>query len=111
MESKERRASPATLSPKWPDQPSTNPAGEAARRFAVNLRAAIGDKPVRAVAREAGGLAPAPWTRAVPALPTEWLWDGDDTASPEFRTLIRQQTPPLFLAKGILLRDRDVRIL
>lgn len=54
MEPKERRASPATLSPKWPDQPSTNPAGEAARRFAVNLRAAIGDKPVRAVAREAG---------------------------------------------------------
>lgn len=54
MEPKEPRATPAMLSPKWPDRSSTDPAGEAARRFAVNLRDAIGDRSVRAVARKAG---------------------------------------------------------
>lgn len=54
MEPREPRATPATLSPQWPDEPSADPAGEAARRFAVNLRDAIGDRSVRAVAREAG---------------------------------------------------------
>ena len=53
-EPKEPRATPAMLSPKWPEKPSTDPAGEAARRFALNLRDAIGDRSVRAVARDAG---------------------------------------------------------
>ncbi|MFE7689001.1 hypothetical protein [Microbacterium sp. NPDC057467] len=41
------------LSPEWPDDPSTDPAGEAARRFALNLKAAIGDRAVREVSRAA----------------------------------------------------------
>ncbi|WP_091228110.1 XRE family transcriptional regulator [Microbacterium sp. 3J1] len=38
----------------WPDKPSADPAGEAARRFALNLRDAIGDRSIRAVGRDAG---------------------------------------------------------
>lgn len=56
------------------------------------------------------GLPAEPWMDAVPALDQEWLWDGDDVASAEFRVRIRRQTPPLFLAKGLLLRDKDMRI-
>lgn len=47
------RATPGELSSKWPDEPSGNPAGEAARRFALNLKAAIGDRSVRSVVRDA----------------------------------------------------------
>lgn len=54
MARKETRATPAMLSPEWPDHPSTDPAGEAARRFALNLKAAIGDRAVREVSRAAG---------------------------------------------------------
>ncbi len=54
MAPKEVRATPAMLSPKWSDEPSADPSGEAARRFALNLRAAIGDRSVRGVARESG---------------------------------------------------------
>lgn len=54
MARKEARATPAMLAPGWPDQQSADPVGEAARRSALNLQAAIGDKSVRAVAREAG---------------------------------------------------------
>ncbi len=42
------------LSSQWPDGPSTDPVGEAARRFALNLKSAIGERPVREVARDAG---------------------------------------------------------
>ena len=42
------------LSPNWPDEPSADPSGEAARRFALNLRAAIGERSVRGVARDVG---------------------------------------------------------
>lgn len=42
------------LSSEWPDQPSSDPASEAARRFALNLKAAIGERSVREVARDAG---------------------------------------------------------
>lgn len=42
------------LSPHWPNEPSHDPAGEAARRFAQNLRAAIGERAVRAVGRDVG---------------------------------------------------------
>ncbi|MBT2496198.1 helix-turn-helix domain-containing protein [Microbacterium sp. ISL-59] len=54
MARKEARANPAMLSPKWPDEPSADPSGEAARRFALNLRAAIGERSVRGVARDVG---------------------------------------------------------
>jgi len=49
-----RRATPAELAGSWPDLPSADPAGEAARRFALNLQAAIRGRSVRSVAMEAG---------------------------------------------------------
>ena len=49
-----RRESPAELTESWPDAPSSDPAGEVARRFVVNLRSAMGGRSVRAVARDAG---------------------------------------------------------
>lgn len=54
MARKEARATPAMLSVDWPDAQSIDPAGEAARRFAVNLKSAIGARSIRAVARDAG---------------------------------------------------------
>ncbi|GAA1230541.1 hypothetical protein GCM10009588_04140 [Microbacterium phyllosphaerae] len=54
MERKGPRATPAMHSSKWPDGPSADPAGEAARRFALRLREAIGERSVRSVARDAG---------------------------------------------------------
>lgn len=54
MARKEARATPAMLSSQWPDGPSTDPVGEAARRFASNLKMAIGERSVREVARAAG---------------------------------------------------------
>lgn len=52
----------------------------------------------------------APWMKEVAPLTREWLWDGDDIASPEFRAYVRRNTPPMFLAKGLLVRDADIRI-
>lgn len=54
MALKDVRATPAMVCPEWPDQPSTDPVGEAARRFALNLKAPIGERAVREVARAAG---------------------------------------------------------
>lgn len=48
------RPNPAELAPGWPDRRSDDPAGEAARSFALRLRAAIGDGSIRAAARAAG---------------------------------------------------------
>ncbi|WP_372968413.1 multiprotein-bridging factor 1 family protein [Microbacterium sp.] len=48
------RATPAMLSSGWPEGASADPAGEAARRFALNLRTAIEGRSVRALARSAG---------------------------------------------------------
>lgn len=45
---------PKDLTSSWPDEPSSGPAGEAARQFAVNLRAAMGEKSIRRVAADAG---------------------------------------------------------
>lgn len=45
---------PKDLTSSWPDEPSDDAAGEAARRFVVNLRAAMGEKSIRRVAAEAG---------------------------------------------------------
>lgn len=49
-----RRETPAELTESWPDVPSRDPAGETARQFVLNLRAAIGGRSVRSVARDAG---------------------------------------------------------
>lgn len=49
-----RRETPAELTESWPDAPSRDAAGETARLFALNLRAAIGERSVRSVARDAG---------------------------------------------------------
>lgn len=54
MERKGPRVTPAMLSFGWPGGPSSSPAGEAARRFALNLREAFGGRSVRSVARDAG---------------------------------------------------------
>lgn len=45
---------PKDLTSSWPDVPSEDPAGEAARRFVVNLRAAMGETSVRRIAADAG---------------------------------------------------------
>lgn len=44
------RRTPRELSPGWPETPSADAVGEVARRFAVNLRAAIDGRSIRAVA-------------------------------------------------------------
>ena len=51
----------------------------------------------------------APWMEDVAPLAREWLWDGDDVASSDFRAYIRRNTPSMFLEKGLLLRDADIR--
>lgn len=45
---------PAELTVSWPDRESDDPAGEAARRFVMNLRTAMGEKSIRSVAAGAG---------------------------------------------------------
>ena len=61
-----------------------------------------------AFAMQKHGLEPSAWMLSVPALPEEWVVDGGDLASAEFRAFIRESTPPIFLAKGILIRERDL---
>jgi hypothetical protein len=49
-----KRQAPVELAPTpWPEVPSDDPVGEVARRFVVNLRAAMGGRSVRAVAAAA----------------------------------------------------------
>lgn len=48
------RKPPAALVDQWPDTPTIDPAAEAARRFVLNLRDALGDRSIRGVARDAG---------------------------------------------------------
>lgn len=48
------RLLPKDLAARWPDLPGDDPFGEVARRFAENLRMAIGNRTLRAVAEEAG---------------------------------------------------------
>lgn len=45
---------PKELTSSWPDGRSADPAGEAARKFVVNLRAAMGEASIRSVAARAG---------------------------------------------------------
>jgi hypothetical protein len=52
--SRKPRATPRELVPGWPNKPASDVSAETARRFAVNLRAAIGDESVRSVAKKAG---------------------------------------------------------
>lgn len=49
-----KHPTPKDLTSSWPDEQSSDPAGEAARLFVVNLRAAMGEKSIRRVASDAG---------------------------------------------------------
>jgi len=49
-----RRETPAELTESWPDAPSADLAGEAARCFVLNLMSAMGERSVRSVANDAG---------------------------------------------------------
>ncbi|RZU67062.1 hypothetical protein EV379_3438 [Microterricola gilva] len=44
------RPHPRDLTQSWPDTPSTSAVGEVARLFSLNLRAAIGERSLRAAA-------------------------------------------------------------
>lgn len=44
------RHKPAELTSSWPTVASSDAAGEAARRFVLNLRAAMGDRSIRGIA-------------------------------------------------------------
>ena len=48
------------------------------------------------------------WMLSRPALPREWLWDGGYDAEGPFKEFIRARTPDMFLAKNLLLRERDL---
>ncbi|HSP75804.1 MAG TPA: helix-turn-helix transcriptional regulator [Cryobacterium sp.] len=52
--SRPARPAPCDLVERWPDSPSADAVGEVARQFAVNVQAALGDRSVRAAARDAG---------------------------------------------------------
>ena len=54
------------------------------------------------------GVEPPRWMLDARPLDREWMWDGDDEASPEWRSFIKERTPELFLGKNILLRERDL---
>lgn len=49
-----KHPTPKDLTSSWPDEPSQDRAGEAARQFVVNLRAAMGKSSIRGVAADAG---------------------------------------------------------
>ena len=48
------------------------------------------------------------WMVSRPALTNEWLWDGGYDAEGPFKDFIRARTPDIFLAKNLLLRERDL---
>lgn len=48
------RSLPHELSPAWPDAPSGDPIAEVARRFALNVRSAMGERSIRSVAADCG---------------------------------------------------------
>ena len=52
--SRPSRSQPRERAPGWPDVPAVEPVAEVARRFAENVREAIGDRSIRAAARAAG---------------------------------------------------------
>ncbi|TFC84127.1 helix-turn-helix transcriptional regulator [Cryobacterium sp. TMT3-29-2] len=52
--SRPARPAPRDLVEGWPDVSSADSVGEVARRFAVNVQTAIGERSVRAAARDAG---------------------------------------------------------
>ena len=52
--SRTTRLKPNELVESWPDGPASDAIGEVARVFAVNLRRAIGEKSIRAVASACG---------------------------------------------------------
>jgi len=52
------------------------------------------------------GVTPMPWMLEAPRLDTEVVLGSADP-TPEFRAMLRDQTPAVFRAKNILSRDRD----
>lgn len=52
--SRPARLTPRDLADGWPEMPSVDPVGEVARQFALNVQAAIGDRSIRAAARDVG---------------------------------------------------------
>ncbi|MBB5643055.1 helix-turn-helix domain-containing protein [Cryobacterium roopkundense] len=52
--SRPTRLHPRELAAGWPDVVSVDPIGEVARQFALNVRAAIGDRSIRAAAQDVG---------------------------------------------------------
>jgi hypothetical protein len=52
--SNSQRLPPNQLSPEWPNVTSTDPIGEVARQFALNLRKAMGDRTLREAADVTG---------------------------------------------------------
>ena len=85
-----------------PDAVLAEPGSTGDRRYDVLLAVAV------AFALDRRGAQVPAWAEQVPALDRQWLWDGDVDASTEFRGFIRDRTPPMFLAKNILLRERDL---
>jgi len=53
------------------------------------------------------GRTPLAWMTDVKPLESEWLWGSDGGEAPEFRDLMRSQTPDIFRRKNILTRGRD----
>lgn len=49
-----KRATPAELTPGWPTVESTDPIAEVARKFAVALMDAVGERSIRSVAKDTG---------------------------------------------------------
>ena len=54
------------------------------------------------------GVVPPSWMLDAPALSEEWMWDGGYDAGEPFKQFIKANTPPMFLAKNILLCERDL---
>ena len=52
--SRPARPTPRDLADEWPELPSSDPLGEVARQFALNVEAAIGDRSIRAASADAG---------------------------------------------------------
>ncbi|MDY7542138.1 MULTISPECIES: helix-turn-helix transcriptional regulator [unclassified Cryobacterium] len=52
--SRPARPIPHDLTDNWPEMSSVDPVGEVARQFALNVKAAIGDRSIRGAARDVG---------------------------------------------------------
>ncbi|MHA6668593.1 hypothetical protein ACX3O0_06960 [Homoserinimonas sp. A447] len=85
-----------------PDKAVAEPSTTGDRRYDVLIATAF------CFALVTRGVEPLPWMTSPLALSEEWLWGGDGGETPELVEYVRERTPALFLAKGILLRKRDL---